>query len=102
VWSSSHPFVPRAPCASSIGATRWCREATNVVIRGVGLRCWGANVGELCALWLQETQLAGTGDRFRAPLGMEFDTTFQSMHVHRTHSEEQPLAGCTIREFPGL
>ena len=48
-----------------------------------GLRCWGENVGELCAVCLQEAQLTGTRDRFRAPLRGQF----------RIHAAAVPFGG---------
>src|SRR6266566_2961775 len=47
---------------------------------------------------LQQTQLAGTCDRFGAPLDLEFVKDFPIVSFHRVQGEEQPLAHLLIRE----
>src|SRR5258708_8054125 len=47
---------------------------------------------------LQQTQLAGTCDRFGAPLDLEFIKDFPIVSFHRVQGEEQPLANLLIRE----
>src|SRR5258708_17146749 len=47
---------------------------------------------------LQQTQLAGTCDRFGAPLDVEFIKDFPIVSFHRVQGEEQPLANLLIRE----
>ena len=47
---------------------------------------------------LQQTQLAGTCDRFGAPLDLEFAKDFPIVSFHRVQGEEQPLAHLLIRE----
>ena len=47
---------------------------------------------------LQQTQLAGTCDRFGAPLDLEFAKDSPIVPFHRTQGEEQPLANLLIRE----
>ena len=58
---------------------------------------WGMVVG----FRLQQTQFAGTGYRFGAPLDLELAKDFQVVPFHRTQGEEQPLAHLTIREALG-
>ncbi len=41
---------------------------------------------------LQQTQLAGTCDRFGAPLDLEFAKDFLIVFFHRVQGEEKPLA----------
>ena len=48
--------------------------------------------------WLQQTQLAGTCDRFGAPLDLEFAKDFPIVSFHRVQGEEKPLANLVIRE----
>ena len=50
---------------------------------------------------LQQAQLAGTGDRFGAPLDLEFAEDFPIVPFHRVQGEEQPLADLAIRESLG-
>ena len=47
---------------------------------------------------LQQTQLAGTCDRFGAPLDLEFAKDFPIVSFHRVQGEEKPLANLLIRE----
>src|SRR5579872_297708 len=47
---------------------------------------------------LQQTQLAGTCDRFGAPLDLEFAKDSPIVSFHRTQGEEQPFAHLLIRE----
>src|SRR5438105_6501672 len=47
---------------------------------------------------LQQTQLAGTCDRFGAPLDLEFAKDSPIVSFHRAQGEEQPLANLLIRE----
>jgi len=47
---------------------------------------------------LQQTQLAGTCDRFGAPLDLEFVKDFPIVSFHRVQGEEKPLANLMIRE----
>src|SRR5690348_17964014 len=53
--------------------------------------------GDKLTCWLQQTQLAGTCDRFSAPLDLEFAKDFPIVSFHRTQSDEQPLANLLIR-----
>ena len=50
---------------------------------------------------LQQTQLAGAGDRFGAPLDLEFAKDFPIVPFDRAQGEEKPLANLTIRESLG-
>ena len=50
---------------------------------------------------LQQTQLAGTCDRFGASLDLEFAKDFPIVSFHRTQGEEQPLAHLLIGESGG-
>src|SRR5713226_2629190 len=47
---------------------------------------------------LQQTQLAGTCDRFGAPLDLEFAKDFPIVSFHRVQGEEKPLAHLMIGE----
>ena len=47
---------------------------------------------------LQQTQLAGTCDRFGAPLDLEFVKDFPIVSFHRVQGKEKPLANLMIRE----
>ena len=47
---------------------------------------------------LHQTQLAGTGDRFGAPLDGELAKDSPIVPFHRTQGEEQPLAHLLIGE----
>src|SRR5579859_3313447 len=47
---------------------------------------------------LQQTQLAGTCDRFGAPLDVEFAKDVPIVSFHRVQGEEQPLAHLLIGE----
>src|SRR5438105_5569879 len=47
---------------------------------------------------LHQTQLAGTCDRFGAPLDLEFAKDFPIVSFHRIQGEEQPLAHLLIGE----
>jgi hypothetical protein len=47
---------------------------------------------------LQQTQLAGTCDRFGAPLDLELAKDFPIVSFHRVQGEEQPLAHLLIGE----
>ena len=47
---------------------------------------------------LHQTQLAGTCDRFGAPLNLEFAKDIPIVPFHRTQGEEQPLAHFLIGE----
>ena len=47
---------------------------------------------------LQQTQRAGTCDRFGAPLDLELAKDSPIVSFHRTQGEEQPLAHLLIRE----
>src|ERR1700693_4121757 len=47
---------------------------------------------------LQQAQLAGTCDRFGAPLDLEFAKDFPIVPFHSTQGKEQPLAYLLIRE----
>jgi hypothetical protein len=47
---------------------------------------------------LEQTQLAGTCDRFGAPLNLEFAKDFLIVPLHCVQGEEQSLANLTIRE----
>src|SRR5438309_9478047 len=47
---------------------------------------------------LHQTQLAGTCDRFGAPLDLEFAKDSPIVSFHRAQGEEQPLANLLIRE----
>jgi hypothetical protein len=49
-------------------------------------------------LRLQQTQLAGTCDRFGAPFDLEFAKDFLIVPFHCTQGEEQPLADLLIGE----
>lgn len=48
--------------------------------------------------WLQQTQLAGTCDRFGAPLNLELAKDFPIVPFHRVQGEEKPLTHFLIRE----
>jgi hypothetical protein len=52
-------------------------------------------------LWLQQTQLAGTGDRFGAPLNLEFAKDFLIVSFHRVQGKDKPFANLAIRESLG-
>src|SRR5437868_10761548 len=60
--------------------------------------CRGSKRVEVLKLWLQQTQLAGTCDRFGAPLDLEFVKDFPIVPFHRVQGEEQPLAHLLIGE----
>ncbi len=66
------------------------------------LDCLRAVLATRCAdkltFRLQQTQLAGTCDRFGAPLDLEFVKDFPIVSFHRVQGEEQPLANLMIRE----
>src|SRR5579864_1222685 len=47
---------------------------------------------------LQQTQLAGTCDRFGAPLDLEFAKDFPIVSFHHVQGEEKSLAHLLIRE----
>jgi len=47
---------------------------------------------------LQQIQLAGTRDRFGAPLDAELAKDIPIVTFHRAQGEEQPLAHLLIRE----
>src|SRR2546425_12110617 len=49
-------------------------------------------------LKLQQTQLAGTCDRFGAPLDLEFAKDFPIVSFHRIQGQEKPLAHLLIGE----
>ena len=63
----------------------------------MGVQCWGKNVGEGCAVCLQQTQLAGTGDRFGAPLHAQFRIRAAVVSFDGVHGEEEAFANLTIR-----
>lgn len=48
--------------------------------------------------WLQQVQLAGTGDRFGAPLDLEFAEDLPVVPFHRVQGEEELRANLSIRE----
>ena len=50
---------------------------------------------------LQQANLAGTCDRFSAPLNLEFAKDFLDVPFHRVLGEEEALAHLTIREALG-
>jgi hypothetical protein len=52
-------------------------------------------------LRLQQTQLAGTGDRFGAPLNLEFVKDAPIVPFHRTQRKEKPFANLMIRASLG-
>ena len=74
------------------------------------LFCGGVERVEVLKLWLdgslagkltvrlQQTQLAGTCDRFGAPLDVEFAKDVPIVSFHRVQGEEKPLANLMIRE----
>ena len=47
---------------------------------------------------LQQSHLAGTCDRFSAPLNLEFAKDFLDVPFHRVPGEEEALANLTVRE----
>jgi hypothetical protein len=47
---------------------------------------------------LQQTQRAGTCDRFGAPLDLEFAIDISIVSFHRVQGEVKPLANLVIRE----
>ncbi|HEV7234981.1 MAG TPA: hypothetical protein VGN15_02300, partial [Ktedonobacteraceae bacterium] len=47
---------------------------------------------------LHQTQLAGTGDRFGAPLDLQLAKDRPIVPFHRTQGEKQPLAHLLIGE----
>ena len=64
--------------------------------------CWIAGLFLRPRLWigyrLQQTQLAGTCDRFGAPLDLEFAKDFPIVSFHRIQGEKKPLADLLIGE----
>src|SRR5918997_2341580 len=50
---------------------------------------------------LQQSHLAGTCDRFSAPLNLEFAKDFLDVPFHRVPGEEEALANLMIRESLG-
>jgi hypothetical protein len=54
--------------------------------------------GDKPTLRLQQTELAGTCDRFGAPLDLEFAKDFPIVSFHGVQGEEKPLAYLLIRE----
>src|SRR5215469_6782149 len=52
----------------------------------------------VCFVWLQQTQLAGAGDRFGAPLDSELAKDFLIVSFHRVQGQEQSLANVLIRK----
>ncbi len=79
-------------------------------VSGENVLSWryGSLARRACSMWasrqtvlLHQAKLAGTGDRFGAPLDLELAKDFQVVPFHRTQGEEQPLAHLTIREALG-
>ena len=50
---------------------------------------------------MQPGQLPGTGDRFGAPLDVEFTKNLPVVPFYRIQGNKQPLANLTIREALG-
>jgi hypothetical protein len=60
-----------------------------------GVLFWGIVLG------LQQTQLAGTCDRFGAPFDIEFAKNLPIVPFHSNQGDEKPLANLTIRKSLG-
>ena len=82
--------VPLAQPTSSIAPLADSGIDTKVLFGGVVVR--GGLRG------LQQAQLAGTGDRFGAPLDLQFVEDFPVVPFHRVQGQEEPLANLLIRE----
>jgi len=90
--------VPFAPYTRIISPTRCDRTDTLVLLQVLFIGITGNIKGNRS---LQQTQLAGAGDRFGAAVDLQFVENFAVMPFDRVQGQEQPLANSRGSRDPG-